>query len=349
MQSTLKKLPDSKIRLEVGLNKEELSEYLNEAEKNLANELRLEGFRPGKVPKEFARKHLGEAKIKEEALSIALRSSFIEVVKKEKLDVIDQTDFKIIENSPEVLKYTMVLSVFPEVELGKYTGLEVEKKPVSINEAEVETTLTELAKMRTPSVEAGKEEGKEEKPAPPEINDDFARSLGKFKSLADLKENLRQSLLIEKENKEKDRLRLEILGKIVESSKFEMPKALVEERVDLMIRDFDAELHQKGMELGLYLAHLKKTQDDLRKDWQPKAESQVKMSLVARALARKEKLAVEDGEVDREFAVLADQYTRQGMIEELQKADPESIKSRIKDILLNEKVFEFLEKNNAIE
>lgn len=425
MRSTIKKLPESKVQLEVSLSKEELQDFAREAEKKLANEIRIKGFRAGKVPKELVRQQMGEQKIKEEALSIAVQSSFADVVKKEKLDVISQTDFKIKENTPEQLVYGMTLSIFPEVVLGKYTGLNIKKNQVAVVETEVDEAVDQLVKMRTTAevadrpastgdkvevdfeihsdgkmIEGGKSEnhplvigekkfipgfedqiigmaagekkvfsikvpadypqkeisGKEvqinltlkkvEQLKPPLLDDKFAQGLGRFSTLKDLKENLRQSLILEKEDKEKERVRLLILNEIISKSTMEVPTVLVEERLNSMIRDFDEELHTKGMELGLYLAHIKKTQDDLRKDWRSWAQTQVKMSLAARAIARQESLVISEQEIDQEFALLVDNYTRQGLLEELQKSDPIAIKARIRDVLINEKVFDFLEKNN---
>ncbi|MGD0976754.1 MAG: trigger factor [Minisyncoccia bacterium] len=426
MESTTKKLPDSKVKLSVRLDKAELLEFVEEAEKILASETHLEGFRPGKAPKEIVRKRIGEDKIKEEALSIAIRSSFAEAIKKEKLDVIDQADFKIGKNTPDCLEYEMVLSVFPAVVLGKYTGLNIKENKIAVTEDEIKKTLDELVKMQATAkttdrpakagnrvevnfeifsegklIDGGKSEnhplvigekkfipgfeeqivgmqtgekksfaiqvpadyvqkeiaGKEikidlelvkvEELLVPVLDDGFAKSLGKFADLTALKENLKKSLEAEKEAKEKDRVRLAILSEIVGKSQMELPATLVEERLDSMIRDFDEDLHQKGMELGLYLAHLKKTQDDLRNDWRQKAEQQVKMSMVARTIARQEKIEVNDEDIEKEFATLSDYYTRQGMLEDLKQSDPLAIRSRIKDVLLNEKVFDFLEKNNV--
>ncbi len=130
---------------------------------------------------------------------------------------------------------------------------------------------------------------------------------------------------------------------------------MVEKRLDAMIQSFDNELHQKGMELGLYLAHIKKTQDDLRREWQGRAEEQVKFDLITRTIAKEEHLKVSDEEVGQELQAVLQQYMVAGGPEgspgpgpeALQNVDPEQLKNKIRGVLLNEKVFEFLEKHNA--
>lgn len=430
MTFSSKKIDDLRLELTVDLNGDDLKKYINEVEKQLADNLILEGFRPGKAPHDLVRKHFGAEKISQEALSLAVQSSLADVLENEKFEILSYptgADFKIQENNSAKLIYHVVLTVFPEIKLGKYIGLDIKKKLVSVSESEIQDFLHNLQELRTQrqdthhpaqlgdrvevdflitledkEIEAGKSEnhplilgkdsfisgfeeqiigmkenekkrfslkvpadyyqknisGKEididltlkkvENLSVPKLDSDFAKSVGHFNSLEDLEKNIKQGLVLEKEAKEKERIRLDILNKIVAESHFIAPPVLVEKHLDALIQEFDNELHQKGMELGLYLAHIKKTQEDLRKDWGEKAESRVKMSLVARAIAKNENINISDNEIAGELAVLADNYTKKGMIEELKNIDPEAIKLKIQDLLLNEKVFEFLEKNNII-
>ena len=185
----------------------------------------------------------------------------------------------------------------------------------------------------------------------PKLDDEFAKSLGNFHSLKELEASINQGLTTEKETKEKDRVHLAILEKIASATEVKVPPELIENRLDAMLRDLDNELHQKRMELGLYLAHIKKTQDELRREWRPKAELQAKMGLIARAIAKKEDLSVGEEEVNQELQIVLQQYIMSGQggtgSEALQNIDPEKLKSKIRDTLLNEKVFEFLEKKNV--
>lgn len=189
---------------------------------------------------------------------------------------------------------------------------------------------------------------------PPKLDDQFVKSLGQFASRADLERNVREGLMLEKEAKEKERVRQAILKEIAGKTEVEISAALIERRLDTMIRGFDDELHQKGMELGLYLAHIKKTQDDLRRDWRARAEEQVKFDLIVKTIAKKERLKVSEEEVDQELQAVLQQYMLSGSPdggvgpgpEALQNIDPEQLKNKIHGVLLNEKVFEFLEGHN---
>jgi len=431
MTFTAEKLPDSKIKLVVSLDKKDLLSCVEEAEKRLAHDVKLEGFRPGKAPKDMVRKAVGEEKIREEALQLAVQLSLTKAMADEKLEVLNRVGFEIKENTPEKLVYWATFLIFPELVLGEYEGLGIKRNAVAVSDAEVKKILDEVLKSRTvfnevkrpvrmgdrvevdftvkndgAVIEGGKSEnhpiilgdnkfvpgfeeqiigmekggtkrfslkvpadyyqktiaGKEldfevvvkrvEDKIVPKLDDEFAKSVGNFHSLKELEASVSQGLTLEKETKEKDRVRLAILEKIASATEVKVPLELIENRLDAMLRDLDSELHQKGMELGLYLAHIKKTQDELRCDWRPKAELQAKMGLIARTIAKKENLSVAEEEVNQELQIVLQQYIMSGQNgagpEALQNIDPEGLKGKIRDTLLNEKVFEFLEKKNVI-
>ncbi len=303
MTFAAKNLKDSQIELIVDLNKEDLVSYAIAAEKVLAKELKIEGFRVGKAPKEMVRKTLGEQAIKEEALNLAVQKSLAQALDEQKLNVLDQTDFKIKENSADRLVFAVKLLVFPEVKLGDYKGLSIVKNSVAVTEAEVNNVLGDIVKSRTvlkeverPAklgdrvevdfevkdrgalVEGGKSEnhpvvlgenkfmpGFEERlvglkagskkefslkvPADyyqksiagknldfrvslkkvqevtvPRIDDELAKSLGRFTSRADLAANIKEGIVMEKEAKEKERVRSATLKEIASKTKVEVPQ-----------------------------------------------------------------------------------------------------------------------------
>src|SRR3989344_7362443 len=108
----------SQAELEVELNKEELKEYLEKASENLSQAVSIAGFRPGKAPFEVLRKEIGDQKILEEALEMAVVSSLAKAVHKEKLEVMASSELKIIANTAEALKYAVKLMLYPEMGLG---------------------------------------------------------------------------------------------------------------------------------------------------------------------------------------------------------------------------------------
>ena len=180
-----------------------------------------------------------------------------------------------------------------------------------------------------------------------ELNDNFAKIVGNFPDLATLKKNLAEGIRMEKEEKEKERIKTEILEKISEASSVESPKKLIDRQLDLMIKNFDESLHQKGMELGLYLAQVKKTQEDLREDWRERAIKNVKIALILKEIGKKERIAVEEEEVVSAVNVILSNF---GSVEEAERhINLVNIKDKIRSNLLNEKIVAFLEENAIIK
>ncbi len=176
----------------------------------------------------------------------------------------------------------------------------------------------------------------------PVINDDFARNLGRFKDLNDLEKNLSEGILQEKKGKENQRLRLEVLSGILEKSKIELPKEMVDERLNEMVAGFDNELHAKGMELSLYLAHLNKTADDLKKDWKGEAEKQVSFALLLKKIAKEKNIKPTEKEIEEAAQKMVQSMALQGELDK-ESLNLEALKEAVTNELTNEKVFNYLE------
>ncbi len=179
----------------------------------------------------------------------------------------------------------------------------------------------------------------------PELTDDFIKQLGHFDSLDALRENIRQGLKAEKEQKEHDRVRLRILEKIDEKTNMDVPEQMIKEQLEMMLADFDKALHERGLELSLYLSQIKKTQEDLRKEWRTKAEKQIRHGLIMRTISKAEGLVVAEEEVEEGVGVLVSRLALSGG--DSKKINSDAVRSKVKEQLLNEKVLEFLEGVNA--
>ena len=423
MKTSIHKLKNSQAKLSVELDEEELIFYVKEAEKRLANDVRVNGFRKGKVPPDIARSKIDKNAVRQEALDLAVKGSASQAISDTKLDVIEYSGLKITDNSANKLTYEVILTVFPDIRLGDYKELRVDRKNTDVHSAEVDNVIKEIQKSRSslelssdPSqkgdrvevdfvikndgkdLDGGKSEnhpiilgeGKfvpgfedniiglkvgEKKSflikAPssyhqksvagkqldcsvevkkvdhvklPEINDEFIKGLGRFNSILSFKENIQEGLKMEKEQREKDRVRVSLLEQVLDKSHLEAPEILVQRQLDSMLTSFDNELHQKGMELSLYLAHINKTQADLRSSWEDSAVKQVKMALISKEIAKKESIKVSDEELESEFNTTVGQFVQSGG--EMNENKVGELKGRIYDVLLNEKVFRLLENNN---
>ncbi|HAU07593.1 MAG: trigger factor [Candidatus Yanofskybacteria bacterium RIFOXYD1_FULL_44_17] len=175
----------------------------------------------------------------------------------------------------------------------------------------------------------------------PELSDELARSLGQFENVLALKKSIKEGIIKEKETKEQQRVRLEILEAIIKRSDMTVPEDMIDKQLDIMIQNFDEELHSSGMELGLYLAHINKTQDDLRKDWRKNAERQVQIVLVLHKIARTNNIVVDDAELEQVLGQTMQSIASGGV--DRKNIDSLAVKKNIRDRMMNEKTLTFLE------
>ncbi len=174
----------------------------------------------------------------------------------------------------------------------------------------------------------------------PEINDDFARSLGNFANLDLLKQNIKKGLTEEKEIQEKQRQRSEILEKISQKTNLEIPAVLVESEKERLLNDLKEKI-SKNLKISFadYLASVKKTEEDIKNSFYKEAEKKTRNFLLLREIGKKEEILVEDSEVKQELNKTIKNYP----LDVAKKIDIDELKEYIKGVIYNEKVFQKLE------
>jgi trigger factor len=175
----------------------------------------------------------------------------------------------------------------------------------------------------------------------PDINDEFAKSLGNFDSLAGLRSSIRDGLMQEKELKEEERMRLELIEKIAADSKMNVPQDLINRELEDMLNEFKASITIFGLDFETYLKGIKKTIEELKKEWMQQAEKRVRIGLCLQAISDKEGIKISDQEIEQRMNEELKYYAS---IEQAQKnIDLDKLREYTKNILINEKVFVFLE------
>jgi len=180
----------------------------------------------------------------------------------------------------------------------------------------------------------------------PELNDEFAKSLGNFASLESLKKNINEGMLEEKELKEKQRMQMELIEKIASESKMEIPSVLIDEELERMIAEFKFSISSFGLDFETYLKEIKKTIDELKKEWRKQAENRVRISTCLKAIAVKENIEVRDEEIEEKINEELKNYPD---IEQTKKdIDPKLLREYTGEVLRNEKVLGLLIKEAKI-
>ncbi len=117
---------------------------LKEAQKNL----RLDGFRPGKVPMQEVKRRYG-ASVRQEIMGEVMRDHFIKAMEQEELQPAGMPQFETTKNEPgEDLEFTATFEVYPEVELADFSQIQVERPVSEVNEADIDEMIATLQKQR---------------------------------------------------------------------------------------------------------------------------------------------------------------------------------------------------------
>lgn len=171
----------------------------------------------------------------------------------------------------------------------------------------------------------------------PELNDEFAQSIGEHKSLNHLKEEIKKDVVATEEKRIRDDLKNHVLHALVELNPFEVPQSMVAEQKGILVDDVHHRLEGQGMPHEQFEEYKKKWDADFDKS----AEFVIRSSLLINAIAKKENLS----STDAEYEERVNSYAKQSGIE-LEKikafySKPEN-RSRLKFQMTEEKVMNFL-------
>lgn len=142
----------------------------------------------------------------------------------------------------------------------------------------------------------------------PEVDDDFVKDVSDFDTLDKYKEDVKAKLTETKEKEAKDDIENQLIDKLIENLKAEIPQAMYENKINEDIREFGYRLQSQGMNLDTYLQYTGMDKDSIRKQFQPQAERQVKVRLALEKVAQLENIQPSEEEIEEEFAKLAKSY-----------------------------------------
>jgi len=172
----------------------------------------------------------------------------------------------------------------------------------------------------------------------PDLNDDFARSLGKeFKTLADLRERVTKEITLQEEKRIDSELKKRILKKITATVDFELPQAMVENEIEYSI----ASIKQNFLRAGSKLESAGISEDSMRQDLKLAAEEKVKEELILGKIADLEDVKLEDSDIRDGFQELAAQ-TGQDLTLLQQYYEKNNLMDSFRNQLLIEKILNHL-------
>jgi len=225
------------------------------------------------------------------------------------------------ENHPLEIGSHTFIDTFEDQLVGKNVGDEVD---VNVTFPEQYQAADLAGKPATFKVKINEIKAKEL----PELDDEFAKDVSEFDTLAEYKEDLRKHLEVEKENEAKRTKEDEAIKKIIDKSTMEIPEAMIETQCENMINEFAQRIAQSGLSMEQYMQFSGMTIDGLKEQVRPEAETRIKSSLVLEQIAKEENIEVSEDEINAEVEKMAAQYGMEAdkLKEYLGEAEKESIK-----------------------
>ena len=142
----------------------------------------------------------------------------------------------------------------------------------------------------------------------PEINDELAQDISeKLRTLADLRADITSKLEAAVKQTVRSRTVSRVLDSVVETSKIPLPVSIVEYQLENMWREYVSQMRIDEKKLVALLEEQGTTMESLRKDWLPSAEKRARLQLVISEIAKRESIAIEEGEVDAEITRMAEE------------------------------------------
>jgi trigger factor len=147
LKTSVTELPESRVRVDAEVPAEEVERRLQQAARKLGGQMRIPGFRKGKVPPPVVIRRLGREAVFDEALRSALGEWYVDAIDTAGIAPVGDPDFNFADDVPghgEPLSFSIEIGVRPEATLGDYKGLEVGRREPTVADAEIDAEVERL-------------------------------------------------------------------------------------------------------------------------------------------------------------------------------------------------------------
>ena len=419
----IEKQKENEVKLKIETDKLEVNSSLDKVYNDVSYEIKIPGFRKGRIPKNILNMHLSKEYFFDKTAEKLIPKSYLEAIEKINIQPIDQPEIKVIqieEDKPLIFEATV--QVRPEVKLGSFDKISIQKEDIKVtgsdvkneikkiqeNQAKlnvvknrkskkddfllidsegyvegkviegskVEKQLVQLGKNAAPEfndklvgcsagdereikilvpkdIEDKKIVGKEitykvkvievKEKELPELDEDFVKTIGNYKTLDDFKKDIKDKLEKQVEMINKNNYERKLLGKVVDVCEVKVPKVLIERELEYMMKSLEDDLKAKDLSLQDYYTSIKTDEEKVKKEYEIVAEKRIKQELVLDKISQAEKIQVTEKEVKDKIKTIAKEM----------KQDPLKVEATFKknnnldgleESIKREKIIDFLSK-----
>ncbi len=387
--ATMEKLEGSKVKLTIEVGADEFEKAVEKAYLKTKKNFNVPGFRKGHAPRKVIENAYGWLVFFDDAFDIAYPEVYEAAVREHEITPVDRPEISILsceQGAPVV--FTAEVAVKPEVTLGAYKGIEVEKQEYNVTDEMVEAEIQKEREKIASTVEVtgravadgdkvnldysgsvdgvkfdggtaenqeltigsgmfipgfeeqmvgmnvGEEKditvtfpeqyhseelaGKEavfhvkvnaiEETVLPEADDEFAKDVSEFDTIAELRADKRKKLEEAAELRAKNQRENELIEKACENAAVEIPEAMIERQMDHILNDIRYRLSMQGISLEDYCKYTGTSIEDMRKEMREDAAKRVKSQLVLEAIGKAEAVEAAAEEIEEKLNEYAAQF-----------------------------------------
>ncbi len=387
--ATMEKLEGSKVKLTIEVGADEFEKAVEKAYLKTKKNFNVPGFRKGHAPRKVIENAYGWLVFFDDAFDIAYPEVYEAAVREHEITPVDRPEISILsceQGAPVV--FTAEVAVKPEVTLGAYKGIEVEKQEYNVTDEMVEAEIQKEREKIASTVEVtgravadgdkvnldysgsvdgvkfdggtaenqeltigsgmfipgfeeqmvgmnvGEEKditvtfpeqyhseelaGKEavfhvkvnaiEETVLPEVDDEFAKDVSEFDTIAELRADKRKKLEEAAELRAKNQRENELIEKACENAAVEIPEAMIERQMDHILNDIRYRLSMQGISLEDYCKYTGNSIEDMRKEMREDAAKRVKSQLVLEAIGKAEAVEAAAEEIEEKLNEYAAQF-----------------------------------------
>ena len=177
----------------------------------------------------------------------------------------------------------------------------------------------------------------------PELNEDFVKTMGNYKTLDDFKKDIKDKLEKQAEMVNKNNYERKLLGEVTDICEVKVPKVLIEREMEYMIKSLEDDLKSKDLSLEDYYKSIKTDEEKVKKEYRIVAEKRIKQELVLDKISQVENLQVTEKEVKDKIKTLAKEMKQDPLKVEATFKKNNNLDG-LKESIKREKVINFLNK-----
>lgn len=426
MSYTIEKLEKSRVKFTFDVDAETFGKAVVAAYNKTKHKYSVPGFRKGHVPMKVIEGMYGREVFFEDAMDIVIPEVYSEALDKEHdIEVVSQPELESFDFKEDGgVTFVLTTAVRPEVKLGKYKGLSLERKVEKVTAKQVDEEMENARDKQARIIdvdEAAKNgdivnidfvgsvdgvkfdggsaqdydltlgsgsfipgfedqlvgakkgdkvdvkvtfpedyhatelKGKEalfectvnavKRKELPALDDDFAKEISEFDTLAEYKEDVKNKLMKDAEMRADREYEDALVQAVVDGAEVEIPQAMIDQEAGDMAKEFEYRLSYQGIKLADYLGYINMTREQLLDEYKEQAAKSVKVRLVMEEIVKREEMKFEQDELDAKVAEMAERSGQD--VETFKKGLGREHYDYLANQILSDKLMAMLREENA--